>query len=119
MNEKLQKSSTFNWARVSYVLVRLNFDLSTVSRGGGQRGAVRWLQDLVLDEVVMWVWVEGWVATVLYSFRGDKSTDWTCVAVSSYSIDQFVRTSLKSWKVCLYMSLLFPVAVLHRMAVLS
>jgi hypothetical protein len=72
------------------VLVRLNFDLTTVSRGwGGQRGVVRWLQDLVLDEVVMWV--GGWVATVLYSFRGDKGT----VAVSSYSIDQYVRTSLK------------------------
>jgi len=73
------------------VLVRLNFDLTTVSRGG-QRGVVRWFQDLVLDEGVMWV--GGWVATVLYSFRGDKSTDSTCVSVSSYSIDQYMRTSL-------------------------
>jgi hypothetical protein len=44
-----------------------------------QRGVVRWLQDLVLDEVVMWV--GGWVAAVLYYFRGDETRTglaWLC-----------------------------------------
>lgn len=40
------------------MLVCLTFDLTTVS-SGGQRGVVRWLQDLILDEVVMWVWEGG------------------------------------------------------------